>query len=64
MQEYYQNPEATAKAIDSEGRFDSGDLGWISDANDLILTGLTGRAKHAIVLTNGENIEPQPILLG
>jgi long-chain acyl-CoA synthetase len=58
MQGYYQNPEATAKAIDNEGWFDSGDLGWISDHNDLILT---GRAKDTIVLTNGENIEPQPI---
>ncbi|MDM9383192.1 long-chain fatty acid--CoA ligase [Chlorogloeopsis sp. ULAP01] len=58
MQGYYQNPEATAKAIDSEGWFDSGDLGWVTPQNDLILT---GRAKDTIVLTNGENIEPQPI---
>ncbi|BAZ41002.1 AMP-dependent synthetase and ligase [Calothrix sp. NIES-4101] len=58
MQGYYQNPEATAKAIDSQGWFDSGDLGWVSEKNDLILT---GRAKDTIVLTNGENIEPQPI---
>jgi long-chain acyl-CoA synthetase len=58
MQGYYQNPEATAKAIDSEGWFDSGDLGWVTTKNDLILT---GRAKDTIVLTNGENIEPQPI---
>ena len=58
MQGYYKNPEATAKAIDSEGWFDSGDLGWVTPANDLVLT---GRAKDTIVLTNGENIEPQPI---
>jgi long-chain acyl-CoA synthetase len=58
MQGYYQNPEATAKAIDPEGWFDSGDLGWVTPANDLVLT---GRAKDTIVLTNGENIEPQPI---
>ncbi|HEY9819976.1 MAG TPA: long-chain fatty acid--CoA ligase [Candidatus Sericytochromatia bacterium] len=55
---YYKNPEATAKAIDSEGWFDSGDLGWVTPQNDLVLT---GRAKDTIVLTNGENIEPQPI---
>ena len=55
---YYKNPEATAKAIDSQGWFDSGDLGWITPQNDLVLT---GRAKDTIVLTNGENIEPQPI---
>lgn len=58
MQGYYQNPQATAKAIDSEGWFDTGDLGWLTPNNDLVLT---GRAKDTIVLTNGENIEPQPI---
>ena len=58
MQGYYNNPEATAKAIDPEGWFDSGDLGWVTDENDLVLT---GRAKDTIVLTSGENIEPQPI---
>ena len=58
MAGYYQNPEATAKAIDPEGWFDTGDLGWMTPQNDLVLT---GRAKDTIVLTNGENIEPQPI---
>lgn len=58
MKGYYQNPEATAKAIDAEGWFDSGDLGWLTPQDDLVLT---GRAKDTIVLTNGENIEPQPI---
>jgi long-chain acyl-CoA synthetase len=58
MQGYYRNPEATQKAIDAEGWFDTGDLGWLTPHNDLVLT---GRAKDTIVLTNGENIEPQPI---
>ncbi|MEG4403972.1 long-chain fatty acid--CoA ligase [Microcoleus sp. MON2_D5] len=58
MQGYYLNPQATAKAIDPEGWFDTGDLGWLTPGNDLILT---GRAKDTIVLSNGENIEPQPI---
>jgi long-chain acyl-CoA synthetase len=58
MQGYFQNPEATRKAIDGEGWFDTGDLGWINRANDLVIT---GRAKDTIVLSNGENIEPQPI---
>ena len=58
MQGYYQNPEATAKVIDPEGWFNSGDLGWVTPDNNLVLT---GRAKDTIVLTNGENIEPQPI---
>lgn len=58
MQGYYQNPTATTKAIDPEGWFDTGDLGWMTPQGDLIIS---GRAKDTIVLTNGENIEPQPI---
>ncbi len=55
---YYKKPEATAKAIDSQGWFNTGDLGWVTPENDLVIT---GRAKDTIVLSNGENIEPQPI---
>lgn len=58
MQGYYQNPEATQRAISPEGWFDSGDLGWVTPDGDLTIT---GRAKDTIVLTSGENIEPQPI---
>lgn len=58
MQGYYKNPEATQKAIDENGWFNSGDLGWLTPRQDLVLT---GRAKDTIVLTNGENIEPLPI---
>lgn len=58
MQGYFLNPEATAKAINDEGWFDTGDLGYLLPSQDLMLT---GRAKDTIVLTSGENIEPQPI---
>jgi long-chain acyl-CoA synthetase len=58
MRGYYKNPDATAQAINAEGWFNTGDLGWVTAAGDLIIT---GRAKDTIVLTNGENIEPQPI---
>ncbi len=58
MKGYFNNPEATRKAIDPQGWFDSGDLGYVTQWDDLILT---GRAKDTIVLTNGENIEPLPI---
>lgn len=58
MQGYYRNPEATAQAIDPEGWFNTGDLGWLTSHPDLVIT---GRAKDTIVLSNGENIEPQSI---
>lgn len=58
MQGYYKKPEATAKVLDADGWFDSGDIGLLTPMNDLVLT---GRAKDTIVLSNGENIEPQPI---
>lgn len=58
MKGYYENPEATAQVIDSEGWFDTGALGMVTRYNDL---SITGRAKDTIVLTNGENIEPQPL---
>ncbi|TAD74973.1 MAG: long-chain fatty acid--CoA ligase [Oscillatoriales cyanobacterium] len=58
MAGYFGKPDATAKAIDPEGWFDTGDLGWLSPLSDITIT---GRAKDTIVLTNGENIEPQPI---
>jgi long-chain acyl-CoA synthetase len=58
MQGYYRNPAATAKAIDPAGWFDSGDLGWLTPQGDLTIT---GRAKDTIVLSSGENIEPQSI---
>ncbi|ACK64430.1 AMP-dependent synthetase and ligase [Rippkaea orientalis PCC 8801] len=58
MQGYYKKPEATRKAIDPDGWFDTGDLGWLTPMQDLVIT---GRAKDTIVLSNGENIEPQAI---
>ena len=58
MQGYLDNPEATNKAIDSNGWFDTGDLGMILKDGSLVLT---GRAKDTIVLSTGENIEPGPL---
>ncbi|MEM9566918.1 MAG: AMP-binding protein [Cyanobacteria bacterium P01_E01_bin.34] len=58
MQGYFNNPEATAKVLNSEGWFNTEDLGWLTPNGDLVLT---GRAKDTIVLRNGENIEPVPL---
>jgi long-chain acyl-CoA synthetase len=59
MKGYYKNPAATAKAIDADGFFDTGDLGKVNVATGDII--LTGRCKDTIVLSNGENVEPQPL---
>lgn len=58
MQGYYKDPEATKKVLLSNGYFITGDLGWLTDDGSLILT---GRMKDTIVLSNGENIEPEAI---
>ncbi|MCJ2541836.1 AMP-dependent synthetase/ligase [Thermostichus vulcanus] len=58
MMGYYNNPEATAKVLTADGWFDTGDLGWLTPDGQLVIT---GRAKDTIVLSNGENIEPQPL---
>ncbi len=55
---YWHNPEATARAIDREGWFDTGDLGLL-DADGYLA--LRGRVKDTIVLLGGENVEPEPI---
>jgi len=59
MKGYYKNPEATASAVDQHGWFDTGDLGRVNPATGDVI--LTGRVKDTIVLSNGENIEPQPL---
>ncbi len=55
---YLGKPEATAKVLDAEGWFDTGDLGHLLGDGTLVLT---GRAKDTIVLSSGENIEPGPL---
>lgn len=51
---YYKDIEATHKVIDNEGWLSTGDLGWLTNDNNLVLS---GRIKDIIVLLNGENIE-------
>lgn len=55
---YYRNPQATAEVFDSEMCFNTGDLGLVLEDGTLIVT---GRSKNVIVLTNGENVEPEPL---
>ncbi len=58
MKGYQNNPEATAETIDAEGWISTGDLGYLDDRNNLIIT---GRSKSVIVLSHGENIYPETI---
>ncbi|MCQ2545383.1 MAG: AMP-binding protein [Clostridia bacterium] len=60
---YYKDPEATAKVLDEEGWFHTGDLGYIAADG---YTYLTGRAKNVIITKNGKNVYPEELeyLLG
>jgi len=57
MKGYYKNPEATAKAINSDGWLHSGDLG-VMDTEGYFR--VTGRIKDMII-RGGENIYPREI---
>jgi len=54
---YWQNPQATAECIDSSGWLHSGDLGVMSAAGYLHITG----RKKDMIIRGGENIYPREI---
>ena len=55
---YWQDPEATARAIDGAGWYHTGDIGHIDPAGRLVLS---GRTKDRIVLPNGFKVYPEDI---
>ena len=55
---YYNNPAATAQAIDRDGFFHTGDLAYVDRKGNYHLT---GRIKNVIVTANGKNIYPEEL---
>ena len=55
---YYNNPEETAKVIDKDGWFHTGDLGYVDKKGRYYIS---GRSKNVIVTSNGKNIFPEEL---
>ena len=58
MRGYVNDPAETARAIDAEGWFHTGDIGELDGIGRITIT---DRLKNIIVLANGKNVSPAPM---
>ncbi len=58
MMGYYNDPQSTAEVIDGDGWFHTGDLVRQDEEGYLYIT---GRCKNLIILSSGENINPEEL---
>ena len=58
MQGYLNQPDETAKAIDPDGWFHTGDIGELDEIGRIKIT---DRLKNIIILGNGKNVSPAPM---
>ena len=58
MQGYLNQPDETAKVIDADGWFHTGDIGELDPDGRIIIT---DRLKNILVLGNGKNVAPAPM---
>jgi len=57
MTEYYDDPEATAEAIDAEGWLHTGDIGILNEAGYVKITD----RKKDMIITGGFNVSPAEV---